>query len=82
MVATIAAAVVLVLVITFLVATLRRAVVSGQLSQLFQTRPRTLSIERREAQVLSEAIRVKRALDAAAFEAHRQMMQAARDHQQ
>lgn len=82
MVATIAAAVVLLIVIAFLVATLRQAVVSGQLSELFQSRTKRLSIERREAHVLSEAIRVKRALDAAAYEAHRQMMQAARNHQQ
>ena len=80
MVATIALAVVLLLVIVFLVATLRQAVVSGQLSQLFQGRARRLAVERREAHVMSDAIRVKRALDAAAFEAHQQMVRAAQQH--
>lgn len=80
MVATMALAVVLLLVIAFLVATLRQAVVSGQLAQLFQSKVRSQAVVRREAEVLGDAIRIKRALDTQAFAAHQQMLRVAREH--
>lgn len=79
-VATIAFAVGLLLVVTFLVATLRQAVVSGQLSQLFQSKMRREVVARREAEILGDAIRIQRALDAQAFATHQQMLRIAREH--
>ena len=76
MVATFALIIGVVAVVGFLVGTLRQAVVSGLLAQIFQQK----LAEKRQAETLAEAIRVKRMLDAEAFAAHQRMVRAAQQY--
>jgi len=73
-------AVVVVLVVAYLVGTLVQAIVSGQLSRLFQSEMRRRAVARRQFEVLAEAARIKRELDAQAFATHLQMLQIAQEH--
>lgn len=73
-------AVVALLIVSYGVGRLIESRVTGTLFRMSRRRVLQRSVAEREAQVLFDAVRVKRLLDQQAFAAQQEMLQAAREH--